>query len=89
MGYTIEKAFRVFQVLRPLRIINKTDNLRVAISALLKTVPDMLPVLFVTIIFYIILSITGHYLLFMKMRDCVVDRTNEDGSLYSDAMLQI
>jgi len=74
VGYTIEKAFRVFQVLRPLRIINKTENLRVAISALMKTVPDMLPVLFVTIIFYIILSITGHYLLFMKMRDCVVYR---------------
>jgi len=63
--------------------------LKVAISALLKTVPDMLPVLFVTIIFYIILSITGHYLLFMKMRDCVVDRSNEEESLYSDELLHV
>lgn len=58
------KVFRLIRVLRPLRVLSRSENLRIAISALLKAVPDMFPVMSVVIIIYIIFAITGHFLFY-------------------------
>eukprot|EP00347_Sterkiella_histriomuscorum_P005312 403357086 len=53
------KAIRMLRVLRPLRIISRNQGLKVAVSALLMALPNILNVIIISLLFYVIFGIIG------------------------------
>ena len=53
------KIFRILRILRPLRLIGRNEDLKLAINSLLKSIPSMLNLLVVCLIFYLLFSIFG------------------------------
>jgi hypothetical protein len=53
------KVLRMIRVLRPLRVISRNQGLRIAVSALLLAMPNIINVLSVSILFFLICGITA------------------------------
>ena len=53
------KAIRMLRVLRPLRIIARNQGLKVAVSALIMALPNIVNVIIISILFYLIFGIIG------------------------------
>ena len=53
------KALRIFRVLRPLRLIAKSDNLKVVLDTLVKSFGTLMHVLMFIFIIVIVYAITG------------------------------
>ena len=53
------KIFRILRVLRPLRLIGRNEDLKIVINSLLNSLPSILNLLIVCLIFYLLFSIFG------------------------------
>lgn len=53
------KALRAIRALRPLRMISKSKDLKIAIQALLSSIPSMFNVIIVCLLFLLIFAILG------------------------------
>ena len=51
------KTFRTFRVLKPLRFISKMKNLRLSINSFLKSIPGMIQLLIMSLLFGLVLGI--------------------------------
>ena len=51
------KAFRLLRVLRPLRVISKNEGLRLGVQSLIMSVPDILNVLVISMLFFLVFGI--------------------------------
>lgn len=69
--FSVIKIFRLVRVLRPLRMLSKNEHLRIAISSLLNSIPQMLDVMAVAVINVIILSIMGLFIFMGVYKECL------------------
>ena len=53
------KAIRIMRLLRPLRVIQRNEGLKVAVQALFMAIPNILYVSVVTMLFFAIFGMTG------------------------------
>ncbi|CDW88224.1 voltage-gated ion channel superfamily [Stylonychia lemnae] len=53
------KAIRLLRVLKPLRIISKNQGLKIAVSALIMALPNILNVIIISFLFFLIFGIIG------------------------------
>jgi hypothetical protein len=51
------KALRTFRVLKPLRVLGKNENLKLAINSLLRSLPNIGNVLIICVFFWLLLGI--------------------------------
>lgn len=51
------KAFRLLRVLRPLRVISKNEGLRLGVQSLIMSIPDILNVLVISLLFFLVFGI--------------------------------
>ncbi len=51
------KAFRLLRVLRPLRMISRNEGLKLAVKALLMSIPDIFNVLIIYLLFFVVFGI--------------------------------
>ncbi len=56
---SIFKVLRLLRVLRPLRVISRNEGLRISIQSLLMSIPNIINVILITIIFFLIFAIIG------------------------------
>lgn len=53
------KVFRLFRVLKPIRIISRSENLMIAISSLISSVPSVINTQIICFLFFLIFGIIG------------------------------
>jgi large-conductance mechanosensitive channel len=53
------KSLRTFRALRPLRVINRNPGMKLVVNCLLKSIPSMINVAMVCLLFYVIFAILG------------------------------
>jgi hypothetical protein len=58
-GASFVKSFRAFRALRPLRVVRRYENLKVIVESIFKSLPNIMNVLLVTMLFYVIFGILG------------------------------
>ena len=58
-GLATFKVIRMARLLRPIRVISKNDGLKIAIQALYVSVPAMLNLLVIVLLFMVIFAIVG------------------------------
>lgn len=51
------KAFRLLRVLRPLRVISRNEGLRLGVQSLIMSVPDILNVFIISLLFFLVFGI--------------------------------
>ena len=51
------KALRMLRVLRPLRVISRNDGLKLAVKALLMSIPDIINVMIISLLFFLVFGI--------------------------------
>ena len=69
------KVFRVARILRPLRLIQKAEGLKITIQSLYKALPQILRLQVVVMFFMFIISILLTTLLSGKFSRCDLDHT--------------
>lgn len=58
-NYSLVKVFRILRVIRPLRIINRNEGLKLSIHTLFKALPGILNVILVSLLIYLIFGVIG------------------------------
>lgn len=53
------KILRILRVLRPLRLISRNEGLKLAINSLILSIPSMLNLILVCLIFFLLFGIFG------------------------------
>ena len=56
---SIFKILRVFRVLRPLRLVSRSDSLKIAINALVLSLPKLGNLFLVSLVFYVMHGVLG------------------------------
>jgi hypothetical protein len=56
---SIFKILRVFRVLRPLRLVSRSDSLKIAINALVLSLPKLGNLFLVSLVFYVMYGVLG------------------------------
>lgn len=58
-GLKFVKIFRLMRVLRPLRVISRDKGLRLGVQALFRSVPNIMNVILILVLFFLIFGIIG------------------------------
>jgi hypothetical protein len=53
------KALRLLRILRPLRMISRNENLKIAVKSLLNSIPGVINVMIISLLFLILFGILG------------------------------
>jgi hypothetical protein len=53
------KIFRLLKVLRPLRVISRNEGLKISIRTLAISIPGIMNVMIVSLLFYLIFGVIG------------------------------
>lgn len=53
------RTLRVMRVVRPLRIVSRSENLKIAINALIGSIPQLINLFIFTILFFFLFGIFG------------------------------
>jgi len=53
------KGFRALRALRPLRVVSKNEGIKTVVNSLLKSIPSLLNVLLIIILFLLVFGILG------------------------------
>jgi voltage-gated sodium channel type II alpha len=65
------KAMRTLRALRPLRTISKFEGLRVVVNSLIRSIPSVINVVLICIVFWLVFSILGVQFFAGKFYKCV------------------
>ena len=65
------KAMRTLRALRPLRTISKFEGLRVVVNSLIRSIPSVINVVLICIVFWLVFSILGVQFFAGKFYYCV------------------
>ncbi|EGR31551.1 hypothetical protein IMG5_107710 [Ichthyophthirius multifiliis] len=58
-GLSQLQVFRLLRVLRPFRLISKNEGLKIAINSLVLSIPSIISLFFISLIFFLLFSIIG------------------------------
>jgi len=72
------KTLRVMRVVRPLRIISRSENLKIAINALIVSVPQMINLVIFVLMFFFLFGIFGVSYFQGSYWECIMDNIPED-----------
>ena len=75
-SFSIVKVLRVARILRPLRLIQHSSHLKIAVHALFKSIPDILRLQFVVFFVIFMISILLTSLLSGKLSNCDLGHTS-------------
>jgi hypothetical protein len=64
------KAFRSLRALRPLKLVSKSDGMKIVVSSLLTAIPNLMNVLMISLLFFTIFAILSVQLLAGKVSYC-------------------
>ncbi len=67
------KALRTLRALRPLRTVSRFEGLRVVVSSLIASIPSVVNVVLVCIVFWLVFSIMGVQFFAGKFYKCVYE----------------
>ena len=70
LGLSVLKVLRLFRILRPLRLISRNKQLKLAIISLLKSIPAIINLLFIVGFFIFLMGILGMTLFKGKFFNC-------------------
>jgi hypothetical protein len=73
------RGFRALRALRPLRVVSKNEGIKTVVNSLLLSIPALLNVLLIVLLFLMVFGILGIQLFLGKMGDCN-DRELPDGT---------
>ena len=71
------KTLRVMRVVRPLRIVSRSENLKIAINALIVSVPQMINLFILCGLFFFLFGIFGVSQFMGRYWDCQMDHIEE------------
>ena len=64
------RGFRALRALRPLRVVSKNEGIKTVVNSLLLSIPALLNVLLIVILFLMVFGILGIQLFMGKLGDC-------------------
>lgn len=64
------RGFRALRALRPLRMVSKNEGMRVVVNSLLTSIPNLLNVLLISLLFFLVFGILGVQLFKGSMGSC-------------------
>jgi len=64
------KAFRALRALRPLKLVSKNVGMKIAVNSLLKSIPGLVNVLLISLLFYFTFGIIGVQMLKGRVSIC-------------------
>ena len=68
------RGFRALRALRPLRVVSKNEGIKTVVNSLIQSVPHLLNVLLIVLLFLLVFGILGIQLFKGKIGDCT-DKT--------------
>ena len=77
------RGFRALRALRPLRVVSKNEGIKTVVNSLLLSIPALLNVLLIVLLFLMVFGILGIQLFMGKLGDCN-DHELDDGTLVMD-----
>lgn len=67
------RGFRALRALRPLKFVSKNEGIKTVVNALLESIPSLLNVLLIVLLFILVFGILGIQLFMGKMGYCTDD----------------
>jgi hypothetical protein len=64
------KGFRALRALRPLRVVSKNEGIKTVVNSLLESIPAMVSVILIVLLFLVVFGILGIQLFKGKMGKC-------------------
>ena len=58
-GFQVVKVIRIFRVLRPLKLISKSESLKMSINAIINSIPSIFNLAVLMFLFYLMAGILG------------------------------
>lgn len=77
------RGFRALRALRPLRVVSKNEGIKTVVNSLLLSIPALMNVLLIVLLFLMVFGILGIQLFMGKLGDCN-NRELPDGTLVED-----
>ena len=59
VGLGFLRGFRALRALRPLRMVSKNEGMKSVVNSLLKSIPPLLNVMLISMLFYLVFGILG------------------------------
>ena len=64
------RGFRALRALRPLRMVSKNEGMKAVVNSLLKSIPPLLNVMLISLLFYLVFGILGVQFFKGAMSEC-------------------
>jgi hypothetical protein len=77
------KGFRALRALRPLRVVSKNEGIKTVVNSLLLSIPALMNVLLIVLLFLMVFGILGIQLFMGKLGDCN-NHELDDGTMVKD-----
>jgi len=75
------RGFRALRALRPLRVVSKNEGIKTVVNALLESIPALINVLLIVMLFLLVFGILGIQLFKGQLGRCNDTSTNAEGKL--------
>lgn len=69
------KSFRALRALRPLKLVSKNEGMKLVVNSILASIPNLINVFLISILFYFVFGVIGLQLLSGKVSYCDIDET--------------
>ena len=76
---TFLKALRALRALRPLKLVSKNEGMKLVVNSILASIPNLINVFLISILFYFVFGVLGLSLLMGKVSFC--DPGSDDAAL--------
>ena len=59
INFGVLKVFRIARIMRPLRIVSRSEQLKITLSSLIKSIPQIINTIIFCVLFYFLFGIVG------------------------------